>query len=29
VNNAGIFPDPAPGSEAASIFQADLDTFRR
>jgi NAD(P)-dependent dehydrogenase (short-subunit alcohol dehydrogenase family) len=29
VNNAGIFPDPAPGSEASSIFQADLDTVRR
>lgn len=28
VNNAGIFPDPAPGSEAASILQADLDTVR-
>jgi len=29
VNNAGIFPDPAPEGEAASIFQADLDTVRR
>jgi NAD(P)-dependent dehydrogenase (short-subunit alcohol dehydrogenase family) len=29
VNNTGIFPDPAPGSEASSIFQADLDTVRR
>jgi len=29
VNNAGIFPDPAPGSERASIFRADLDTVRR
>jgi len=29
VNNAGIFPDPAPGSEASSIFHADLDTIRR
>jgi len=29
VNNAGIFPDPAPGSEASGIFQADLDTVRR
>jgi NAD(P)-dependent dehydrogenase (short-subunit alcohol dehydrogenase family) len=28
-NNAGIFPDPAPGSEASSIFQADLSTVRR
>jgi NAD(P)-dependent dehydrogenase (short-subunit alcohol dehydrogenase family) len=29
VNNAGIFPDPEPGSAAASIFEADLDTIRR
>ena len=29
VNNAGIFPDPAPGTEASSIFQADLDSVRR
>ena len=29
VNNAGIFPDPAPGSEAASVFEADPDTVRR
>jgi NAD(P)-dependent dehydrogenase (short-subunit alcohol dehydrogenase family) len=29
VNNAGIFPDAAPESEASSIFQADLDTVRR
>jgi NAD(P)-dependent dehydrogenase (short-subunit alcohol dehydrogenase family) len=29
VNNAGIFPDPAPGSEASSIFQAEIDTIRR
>jgi NAD(P)-dependent dehydrogenase (short-subunit alcohol dehydrogenase family) len=29
VNNAGVFPDPAPGSGASSIFQADLDTVRR
>ena len=29
VNNAGIFPDPGPGSEAASVFRADLDTVRR
>ena len=28
VNNAGIFPDPAPGNEAASILQADIDTVR-
>jgi NAD(P)-dependent dehydrogenase (short-subunit alcohol dehydrogenase family) len=29
VNNAGIFPDPEPGSEGSSIFRADLDTIRR
>ena len=29
VNNAGIFPDPVPGGEAASVFHADLDTVRR
>jgi NAD(P)-dependent dehydrogenase (short-subunit alcohol dehydrogenase family) len=29
VNNAGIFPDPSPGSERSSIFRADLDTIRR
>jgi NAD(P)-dependent dehydrogenase (short-subunit alcohol dehydrogenase family) len=29
VNNAGIFPDPAPGSEGSSVFRADLDTVRR
>ena len=28
VNNAGIFPDPSPGSPAASIFEAELDTIR-
>jgi NAD(P)-dependent dehydrogenase (short-subunit alcohol dehydrogenase family) len=28
VNNAGIFPDPAPGSGAESIFAADLETIR-
>jgi NAD(P)-dependent dehydrogenase (short-subunit alcohol dehydrogenase family) len=28
VNNAGIFPDPAPGTPASSVFQADLDTIR-
>ncbi|MCG6942936.1 MAG: SDR family oxidoreductase [Thiohalocapsa sp.] len=28
VNNAGIFPDPSPGSPASSIFEADLDTIR-
>jgi len=28
VNNAGIFPDPSPGTPAASIFKADLDTIR-
>ncbi len=29
VNNAGIFPDPVPGSKESSIFEADLDTVRR
>lgn len=29
VNNAGIFPDPEPGSEEASVFRARLDTIRR
>jgi len=29
VNNAGIFPDPAPDQENASIFEANLDTVRR
>jgi NAD(P)-dependent dehydrogenase (short-subunit alcohol dehydrogenase family) len=29
VNNAGIVPDPMPGSEAASVFRADLETVRR
>ncbi len=29
VNNAGIFPDPEPGSAGASIFEAELDTIRR
>lgn len=29
VNNAGVFPDPDPGSEASTIFQAELDTIRR
>jgi len=29
VNNAGIVPDPSPGSPASSIFNADLDTIRR
>ena len=29
VNNAGIFPNPEPGSESSSIFRADLDTIRR
>jgi NAD(P)-dependent dehydrogenase (short-subunit alcohol dehydrogenase family) len=29
VNNAGIFPDPGPGSEGSSIFEADLETIRR
>ncbi|NEX22995.1 SDR family oxidoreductase [Thiorhodococcus mannitoliphagus] len=29
VNNAGIFPDPAPGSGQESVFDADLDVVRR
>lgn len=29
VNNAGIFPDPEPGSEESSVFRARLDTIRR
>ncbi len=29
VNNAGIYPDPEPGSAAASVFDADLDRVRR
>ncbi|MCB1878286.1 MAG: SDR family oxidoreductase [Chromatiales bacterium] len=29
VNNAGIFPDPGPGTGGASIFDAALDTVRR
>lgn len=29
VNNAGIFPDPEPGSGASSLFEADLDAVRR
>lgn len=29
VNNAGIFPDPEPGSPGSSIFDAELDTIRR
>jgi NAD(P)-dependent dehydrogenase (short-subunit alcohol dehydrogenase family) len=28
VNNAGIFPDPSPGTPEASIFVADLETIR-
>ncbi len=28
VNNAGIFPDPSPGTPAASIFEAELATLR-
>jgi NAD(P)-dependent dehydrogenase (short-subunit alcohol dehydrogenase family) len=28
VNNAGIFPDQSPGSPAASVFEADLETVR-
>jgi NAD(P)-dependent dehydrogenase (short-subunit alcohol dehydrogenase family) len=29
VNNAGIFPDPAPGSDEASVFRVELDRVRR
>jgi NAD(P)-dependent dehydrogenase (short-subunit alcohol dehydrogenase family) len=29
VNNAGIFPDPSPGSGNASVLGADLDAVRR
>jgi len=29
VNNAGIFPDPHPGSGRDSVFNADLQTLRR
>jgi NAD(P)-dependent dehydrogenase (short-subunit alcohol dehydrogenase family) len=29
VNNAGIFPDPEPGSAAASVFEVELDSVRR
>lgn len=29
VNNAGIFPDPRPGTAAASILAADLESIRR
>ncbi|MBK5929646.1 SDR family oxidoreductase [Halochromatium salexigens] len=29
VNNAGIFPDPAPGDPQSSILQADLEPMRR
>ncbi len=29
VNNAGIFPDPTPGSGRDSVFDARLDTLRR
>jgi NAD(P)-dependent dehydrogenase (short-subunit alcohol dehydrogenase family) len=28
INNAGIFPDPSPGTPGASIFEADLETIR-
>ncbi|AGA92290.1 short-chain dehydrogenase of unknown substrate specificity [Thioflavicoccus mobilis 8321] len=28
VNNAGIFPDPTPGSGAASVFAVDAETLR-
>ena len=29
VNNAGIVPDPKPGTEESSVFAADLETVRR
>lgn len=29
INNAGIFPDPAPGSPESSILHADLELIRR
>ncbi|MCF1182162.1 SDR family oxidoreductase [Marichromatium gracile] len=29
VNNAGIFPDPPPGSGAEGVFSTDVDTLRR
>jgi NAD(P)-dependent dehydrogenase (short-subunit alcohol dehydrogenase family) len=29
VNNAGIFPDPSPGSAESSIFEAELEPIRR
>lgn len=29
VNNAGIFPDPAPGTPEASVLRADLEVVRR
>lgn len=29
VNNAGIFPDPEPGSPRASVFEANLDSIRQ
>lgn len=29
VNNAGIFPDPPPGSSGASVFDASLDAIRQ
>ncbi|MFD2110820.1 SDR family oxidoreductase [Thiorhodococcus fuscus] len=29
VNNAGVFPDPRPGSKGASVFEADLDLVRQ
>lgn len=28
VNNAGVFPDPDPGSDAASVFAAEAETLR-
>jgi len=29
VNNAGVFPDPRPGSAGSSVFEADLDLVRQ
>jgi len=29
VNNAGIFPDPSPGSAESSVFEAELEPIRR
>jgi NAD(P)-dependent dehydrogenase (short-subunit alcohol dehydrogenase family) len=29
VNNAGVFPDPEPGTESASVFKADIEIIRQ